>query len=52
VTLVKVAPPVAIVLLFPVGQLGSVLAVPAAVQRKTHCAFKAGAVGLTICPML
>jgi hypothetical protein len=49
--LVNVTPPVAIVLLFAVVHTGSVPAVPPAVQRNTHCALRAGAVGFTILPM-
>jgi hypothetical protein len=41
---------VVIVALFPVGHAGSVLAVPAVVQRNTHRAVEAGAVGLTMLP--
>jgi hypothetical protein len=52
VTFVNVAPPVVTVALLPVGQAGSVLLVPAVVQRNTHCALSAGAVGLTMSPML
>jgi hypothetical protein len=36
----------------PVDHAGSVLDVPAVVQRKVHFAFNAGAVGTTISPML
>jgi hypothetical protein len=39
------------VLLFAVVHTGSVPAVPPAVQRNTHCALRAGAVGFTILPM-
>jgi hypothetical protein len=47
---VNVAPPVVIVLLLAVGQVGSVDDVPAVVQRKTHLALSAGAVGTTKSP--
>jgi Ca2+/Na+ antiporter len=49
---VKVAPPVVIVALFAVGQVGSVLLLPAVVHLKTHLALSAGAVGTTMSPML
>jgi hypothetical protein len=51
--LANVAPPDTTVPLLVVGQVGSDAAlVPATVQRITHCAFNAGAIGFTICPTL